>query len=223
MNPHHHTIHPFYADEQKVGVVTDELIMAGNTVFQIFQMPENEWDHSCWLLACADPQGECRHTLSLGCGVGGMEAYWGRLRPRMAFELVNTSQAQLDRCVCQGKKVCADAETYLSANTPFDLVVLCYLLGHVQVTKTLAAAYENLAPFGRMLIYDVFEGSEQFREKLQYDTPSLDEVERFGVDAKMRFRTVTQGQIPVGAFFQDHFPWVVNQATPALFVFERTV
>jgi hypothetical protein len=65
-------------------------------VFQFFQMPRNERDHSQWLLSVVDPQNRARSVLSLGCGVAGMESYWKIQRPELEFELVNISQPQLD-------------------------------------------------------------------------------------------------------------------------------
>ena len=170
----HFTVHPLYrADGEGAGLATDALMAAGQTVFQVFQMADNEPEHCQWLLQCADRDRTIQRVLSLGCGVGGMEAHWHLLRPELEFELVNISQAQLDRCLCKGEKVKANAEDYHSKREPFDMVVIAYLLGHVDVHKTLASALANLAPWGTMLIYDVFEGTSSFRETLLYDTPQL--------------------------------------------------
>ena len=213
--------HPLYSNEQQCASTTDALLMCGQTVFQIFQMPDNEQQHSQWLLRIADPKRRAQRVLSLGCGVGGMEAYWKEVRPELSFELVNASRAQLDRLVCDGEAVRADAETYVSSTPPFDLVVVAYLLGHVHSGDTLRNALRNLAPDGTLLVYDVFNGTEEFCSRLYYQTPCLAEIEQFGVFNELRFRYVIEGGIPLGSFFRETQPWVTGHAIPGLFVFQK--
>jgi SAM-dependent methyltransferase len=221
----HFTEHPLYQKDENglCAVATEALMAAGHTVFQIYQMPLSEIHHAEWLLRMTDPECKAKRVLSLGCGIGGMEAYWKIMRPDMTFELVNISQEQIKRCVCRGRKVCADAETYRSDQPPFDLVAICYLLGHVNVHSTLSSALANLAPWGRLLVYDLFEGTQNLRETLLYDTPSFEEVETFGVTHKMRFRATIQdrGRIPLADFFRDNFGWIGFESRPGLFVFQR--
>lgn len=223
----HFTEHPLYqdVDSKLCGDATDVLMNAGHTVFQLYQMPLNEADHARWLLRMTDPKCKCNRVLSLGCGVGGVEAYWKMLRPHMTFELVNISNQQLRRMVCPGKKVHANAETYRSKAKPFDLVVLCYLLGHVSVNKTLESALANLAPWGRLLVYDVFEGTQNFQETLIYATPTFKQLELFGADYNLRFHTViedTEGaHIPLAEFFKENNPWIALESSPGLFVFDN--
>ena len=152
-----------------------------------------------------------------------MEAYWKMLRPELEFELVNWSQAQLDRLLCEGRAVYANAETYLSPRAPYDLVIITYVLGHVGrwVKKTLRKALANLQIGGTLLVYDVFDGTDKFRTQLVYDTPRLRQMEEFGVEEKLRFRYVIQGGIPLGSFFAATEPWVEKEATPGLFVFTK--
>lgn len=217
----YYTFHPLYKNEETTAFLTDEMMSSGHTVFQLFQMPENELDHSKWMLDVVDPEQTRKRVLSLGCGVAGMEAHWHIARPELSFELVNISQAQLDRCLCQGKRVRANAETYHSPNGPFDIVVLAYLLGHVNADMTLLSALGNLAPNGHLLIYDVFDASKHFCETLFYNPPSLQTIEIFGTANGLRFRSASEGDIPLNGYFRKCVPWAWNECTPALFVFKK--
>jgi SAM-dependent methyltransferase len=220
----HFSEHPLYQDDVALCDVTEVILKAGHTIFQLFQMPETEEDHALWLLQQADPNCTVRRVLSLGCGVGGMEAYWQKFRPELEFELVNISQSQLDRIRCSGRTVCANAEQYRSADGTFDLVVIAYLLGHVDAWLTLWSAVENLRQGGRLLVWDVFNGSERFRKSLFYGTPTFKLLEAFGYLHELRFRTVledTAHTIPLTPFFADLVPWVPREATAGLFVFQR--
>jgi SAM-dependent methyltransferase len=220
----HFTEHPLYQDEVTLCNVTEAMLKAGHTIFQLFQMPATEEDHALWLLQTADPQCTAKRVLSLGCGVGGMEAYWQKFRPELSFELVNISQTQLDQILCSGRTVCANAEQYRSAEGPFDLAVVAYMLGHVNAWLTLWNAMNNLRTGGRLLIWDVFDGSERFRQSLIYGTPSFKMIEMFGYVHELRFRTVLEDSvhtIPLTSFFADLVPWVVREVSAGLFVFEK--
>jgi ubiquinone/menaquinone biosynthesis C-methylase UbiE len=152
-----------------------------------------------------------------------MEAYWKQRRPELSFELVNISKEQLNRSRCAGREVHANAETYVSDQGPFDLVLVCYLLGHVDVEATLCSALRNCAPGGKLLVYDVFEGTTKFRDTLFYETPSFQQLEIFGTANGLRFRTVLEEtKIPLARFFEDNFGWIAQEARPGLFVFQRT-
>ena len=221
MNSARFTDHPLYKSDRALTIVTEALLASGHTVFQIFQWPGGEARHSDQLLTMADPKEEARTVLSLGCGVGGMEAYWKASRPELEFELVNIAKPQLDRCVCDGRCVLDNAETYQSPWGPFDLVLVCYLLGHVDPLMTLCSALVNTDAGGTLLVYDVFDGSEQFCETWFYNTPTLRELERFGVDNNLRFQTVYEGGIPFGDYFAESGLWTAVDATPALFVFKK--
>jgi hypothetical protein len=212
--------HPLYSDENAVYVLSNLLLSHGFSVFQLFQMGD-EREHSEWLLSIIDPEEKARTVLSLGCGVAGMEAFWHLKRPELKFEFVNTSKAQLDMITCPGLKFCADAETYLSQNGFFDVIVIAYLLGHVEPEATLKNAMDNLAEHGRLVIYDVFDGTERFDTELFYDSPSLRWLEQFGVEQKLWFRAVVEGYIPMGALARAEVPWVKDEVTPALFIFQK--
>lgn len=219
----HFLTHPLYQNDPELARVTDQLLSIGMSVFQIYQRPPTEAEHSLWLLGVTDPERKARRVLSLGCGVAGMEWYWHRCRGNLRFEFVNISQEQLDRIRCKGRTVRANAETYHSDRPPFDLVVLCYLLGHVNVELTLLSALGNLAPWGRMLVYDIFEGTRNFKETLHYDTPRFEQLEIFGTANSLRFRAVLQdrAQIPLAPYFAQNYGWIALETRPGLFVFQR--
>ena len=212
--------HPLYSDEELVRSLSNWALSHGFSVFQLFQMGE-EREHSEWLLSGIDPEEKARTVLSLGCGVGGMEAFWHLKRPELKFEFVNTSKAQLDMIICPGVKIQADAQTYLSPNRFFDLIVIAYLLGHVDPALTLQNALHNLAEHGRLVIYDVFDGTDRFDSEMYYDSPSLRFMERFGVEQNLWFRMVVEGYIPLGTLAKAEVPWVRDEVTPALFIFQK--
>ena len=213
--------HPLYSCEEFVKQITGVLLENQCSVLQLFQVPGGEQKHSEWLLEMADPGHKARRVLSLGCGVAAMEGFWKAARPELIFELVNISQAQLDLALCEGRKVRADAEDYRSDQAHFDIVVLAYVLGHVDVAKTLESALVNLARMGKLLIYDVFEGSRRFDKELHYDSPSFGEIEEFMAKHDLRMRAAMQGGIPLGAFAAAWAPWITDEVTPGLFVLER--
>jgi SAM-dependent methyltransferase len=210
--------HPLYQNDDAVRNVSEWLLDRGYTVLQLFQMPHNEQEHSEWMLKQV---GQCgNRILSLGSGVAGMEAYWKKLRPELEFELVNISQSQLDLSLCDGRKICADAEGYISDAGPFDIVILSYVLGHVDIDATLESAGGNVAPKGKLLIYDVFNGSDRFNEEMHYDTPCLSDIVNFSrVYGGYPLRILTS--IPLGEFCVKYVPWVVTQTVPGLFIFEK--
>lgn len=178
--------HPLYRDDALVRAVTQWHLDEGHTVFQLFQFGDSEAEHADVMLRlAAPPQGGS--VLSLGCGVGGLERHWQLHRPDLSFELVNLSPAQLDLCLCEGTLVHADAQEYISARRPFDVVLMAYLLGHVDVERTLAHAVDNLAPGGVLLVADVFDGGADVDRDLAYSTPRrqavLDLAGRRGLSA----------------------------------------
>jgi len=185
----------------------------------MFQFGGDEKEHSLKLLEMLDVR-RVETVLSLGCGIGGMEAYWKKEDPYLKFDLVNTSTAQLEMCLCEGKRICHDAETYQYRDGIYDLVVMAYVLGHVDAEKTLRNALRNTGFGGYLFIYDVFDGTKHFRETLYYNTPKLKEMERFGVENDLRFLRVIEGGIPLSRLMKSEVPWAEKECTPALFIFE---
>lgn len=214
----HVSHNPHYQDEQVVADMTQHHIEEGRTVLQLFQFAPNEQQHSLQLLQLVSPPRNAT-ILSLGSGVSGMERYWKDVRPDLSFTFVNISQPQLDLSVCDGENVLADIET-VQINRKFDVIVIAYVLGHVDCQKTLANALAHLAPGGLLVIYDVFDGTEQFVKGLLYDTPSLKEVETFGASNNLQFRTVLQGGFPLSDYMAENLPWIGAAVVPALFVFK---
>jgi|SRR5215469_3901220 len=218
----HFTTHPLYRNEATVKAITEILLSAGQTVFQLFQYPGGEEEHSTFMLQLADPTYRCRRILSLGCGVAGMERYWQQYRPELDFELVNISQAQLNMIGgLVGNRVCADATDYHSDNGPFDMVVVSYLLGHVPVQKTLLSALDNLKPGGLLFVYDVFDGSEKFDRELFYASPKERDIWAVAGDENLGLCASVIGGIPMCPFFAKTHPWINDEVTPQLFVFSK--
>lgn len=207
------TSHPLYADEELVARVTDEHLGAGRTVFQVFQLSQDERTHSMRVLQRLQLP-VMASVLSLGCGVGGMERYWQDARHDLSFELVNSSQAQLDRCVCEGRRVCADAAEYVSKRGPFDCTVLAYVLGHLpNHPRALEFARRNTKRSGLVVVLDVFDGSPEFDERMCYGTPTTDDV----LNERMECVTGLSEWVlsPVIAATE---PWVKGHVWPGLFV-----
>lgn len=214
--------HPLYGDANLTRFVSQWHLQQGHTVLQLFQLGRSgERSHALELLRLTDPPQGAR-VLSLGCGIGGVEAYWRQARPDLSFELVNISQEQLDLCQCKGYKVCADAQGYASPNAPFDVVLLGYLLGHVDMHETLTAALDNCEPGGRIVIVDVFDVSARFRQVMCYDPPTFAAIEWWCAASLLRLRRVVEGgaELQLVPFIADAAPWVEREATPGLFVLE---
>lgn len=166
--------HPLYEDEVLVESVTREHLDAGRTVFQLWMTRPTEQEHSVQVLDMVAPPHRA-HVLSLGCGIAGMEAHWQDERPDMRFTLVNQSAVQLDLAQCSGHSVtrhCCDLMAYQPpAGRRFDVVILAYVLGHVNAVDALAHAKACCGQGGMVLVLDVFDASSGFIRTLQYDAP----------------------------------------------------
>ena len=189
--------HPLYDDEALVAEVTRAHAKAGRTVFQLWQVSDNEADHSVAMLDMVAPPHRAR-VLSLGCGIGGMEAYWQVVRPDLRFTLLNSSAAQLDQCVCPGRRVLGDAQDYqlLEGQEPFDVTILAYMLGHVDADKTLRRAMA--ATSGTVLVLDVDQGTPAFKRHLHYDPPS---------PALLRSMGFTKRSTPTARWYVQGLDW----------------
>jgi ubiquinone/menaquinone biosynthesis C-methylase UbiE len=211
--------HPLYSNEALVKQVTDTHLSQGHTVLQMFQLAGGEKSHSRQLLDLIGIKQHA-HILSLGCGIAGMEHYWKTARPDLNFDLLNLTETQLNVSSCVGKKIVGDAETYVS-NHKVDIVLLAYMLGHVNPIITLSNALNSLEPNGEIIIYDVFDGTETFDRELFYTTPKLQEIEAVAVNNNMRLRVSLQGRFPLSEFASKEVPWVATHVTPALFVLTK--
>jgi hypothetical protein len=209
--------HPLYRDESAVRQITEWHLSQGRSVFQLFQFPGGELEHSLRLLALIDPPHVAR-VLSLGSGVGGMERYWQVARPDLSFELVNVAQPQLDLCRCEGAHVLADADGYISSSGRFDVVLLAYMLGHVDVAATLDSALANLKSGGALVVFDVFDSTQEFDAAFCYESPALAEVERFSVEHGLRSQLIER-DLESCSYVRDEVPAaLLRQTQPALFI-----
>ena len=177
--------HPLYADEALVGRVTDWLIEHGQTVFQMFLLDRDESTHSLMVLQRVNVPHAGR-VLSLGSGIGGMEAYWKTARPDVQFTLVNASRAQLVRSRCPGERVQCDMRSPLAALPGrlgwYDLVVMGYSLHHCDdVPAMLRMARAMLRPGGTLLVLDVVDGSHRFHEVVNYCSLRSFELQHAGL------------------------------------------
>lgn len=209
--------HPLYRDDAAVRAVTLEHVAAGRTIFQMFQFGASEAEHAEQMLEIVAPLPEGGSVLSLGCGVGGMERLWQLRRPDLSFELVNVSPAQLDLCACEGERVLADAEGYVSPRGPFDCVVLACMLGHVDVQATLASALRNAKAGGVLLVADCFNSSASFDSEMHYRSPSLPVVQAFGLQNAAWVETIDAGLRP-HPWIKQTLPEIERATTPAVVV-----
>lgn len=209
--------HPLYRDDAQIGRATMEHLAAGRTIFQMFQFGCTEFQHARRMLDIANPPHDAR-VLSLGCGVGGMERLWQLARPDLTFELVNISAAQLDLCACEGERVLADAQGYVSPRAPFDLVVLACMLGHVDATLTMRSAWANVRPGGRLLVADCFDSTPEFDACMFYSSPRRLDVST-DVDA-LWVDTYRSGLRPTN-FIAETLPHVDQMTKPAVLLLEK--
>jgi SAM-dependent methyltransferase len=178
--------HPAYGDEAVVAAVTEWLLQQGRTVFQTFLLDPDERRHSAMVLQRLHAPHRAR-VISLGCGVGGMEAYWCEERPDIEVTLVNQSMAQLARCVCPGARVLADMRDVDSLPAAegvdgYDIAVLGYSLHHCDdVAGMVEAARSLLVPGGTLLVLDVVDGSAAYHDVVHYRTPRSFELATAGL------------------------------------------
>lgn len=175
--------HPLYGDDKLVGIVTDWLLDQGRTILQLFLLggepapgyprpTSAEATHSRAVLARVNaPEGG--RVLSLGCGVGGMEAHWHHARTDLRFTLVNASRAQLDRCLCPGDLIYGDMRDHHTTHPLWgtqDIVVMAYSLHHVEdVPRMVRLARRCLKPGGTLLVIDVVDGTKRFSDAVKYE------------------------------------------------------
>lgn len=212
--------HPLYSSETLVRDLTQWHLVQEHSVFQLFQIGDSEQEHAETLLQLVAPPRGAR-VLSLGSGVGGMERFWQLARPDLRFTLVNQSQAQLSLSLCEGTHICQDAAEFQSDET-FDVVIVAYVLGHVDAAALLARAEKALAKTGLLLVYDVFEGSPKFDETLLYDSPSRSQVEAFAVAVDLRFEFVLTRGFKAPEHVRAVVPrGVLEEVQPALFLLRK--
>lgn len=179
-----------YRDEATLRGGTAWHLAQGHTIFQLFQFGD-ERAHALRMLDLVRP-GRGASVLSLGCGVGGLERLWQLARPDLFFELVNLAAPQLDVCLCEGRRVVADAETYRSGRM-HEVVLCAYMLGHVDPLRTLGSALANLAPGGVLLLADVFDSSPEFDAALCYTSPRLADVLAFASSNGLQLEVIREG------------------------------
>jgi hypothetical protein len=162
--------HPLYRSEAKVKETTEWLLSENHEVFQLWMLDPDEGAHSLKVLEALQlPHSHPAQILSLGCGVGGMEAHWKKARPDFQFDLLNQSKAQLDLCVCEGFLIHSKAEDYEPMSAP-DVTLISYALGHMDIPKVLDRALEYTS--GPVVVLDVFDTNGQFCEIMDYNAPS---------------------------------------------------
>jgi SAM-dependent methyltransferase len=169
--------HPLYDDEVLVKEVSQAHLDAGRSVFQLYMIDPDEYQHSRIILKCLELP-LAADILSLGCGVGGMEAHWKAMRPDLDFTLVNSSKAQLDLCKCPGKRVHERAEDYLPCPYHPDVTLISYALGHMDARVVLERALEYTR--GPVVVLDVFDGTDEFNETFAYNSPKSELMTELG-------------------------------------------
>jgi trans-aconitate methyltransferase len=185
--------HPLYSDEALVRRVTQDLMAQQHHIFQLFQFP-GPATHSQVMYSALSPHSHAR-ILSVGCGIGGMERFWQRRTPTLDITLLNTSQAQLDLCKAEGAKVLADGESWRSSS-PFDVVLFAHSLGHMDFTKALDNALENLTPKGKLFLIEPCNGDAEFNRRMHYRSPFAFEVWEFALTRGLQVQVQWLGGIP---------------------------
>jgi cyclopropane fatty-acyl-phospholipid synthase-like methyltransferase len=212
--------HPLYSDPKLVSELTRHVLERGFTVFQLFQFPGGERAHSLKTLSLAAiPYGGS--VLSLGAGVGGMEAYWMENRPDLRVELQNLQAEQSDFTVAKRARVTlGDAQGYVSDDAPFDCVVMAYMLGHVDVMATLESALRNMRRDGCLLVLDVFDSTMHFNKVACYTSPQFDQLRTFAAGNGLSIKIVA-GMKPCEYALQESPEGLLQQTSPMTIVMRR--
>jgi hypothetical protein len=174
--------HPLYASEALVALETQRHLDAGLTTLQIWLTQPTERLHASWVLGQLElPDGA--RVLSLGCGVGGMERIWHEMRPDLRFVLVNISNSQLRLCLCPGVRVCMDAMAYGTVmGTEPDLIVMAYMLGHVDVPAMLRHALKLRTVGTTIVVLDIFDADPELEALLHYRAPTSADMIQAGFE-----------------------------------------
>jgi SAM-dependent methyltransferase len=132
---------------------TNDMVMSGHRVFQIYRFAPTEKMHLARLLAWAElPFGAS--VIDMGCGVGEITRQWSLLRPDLSWYLVNISQAQLNYCPYV-PQYCGDYCAVPQPDACCDAVLFCFSLGHADRAVALAEACRLLRTGGVLFIYDM--------------------------------------------------------------------
>ena len=202
------TLHSLYSDEAQVGQVTKALLEGGRKVFQLWLLDPDEAEHSRKVLKALQlPM--LADILSLGCGVGGMEYHWQHFRPDLKFTLLNSSKAQLDLCVCPGKRIHARAEEPTHEN--WDYALMAYMLGHVEPLAVMDPDCTHSCE--SWIVLDAFDGTPAFNEAFEYNSLKSAFMRDLG------FTKVDVGPWIVNPYMVElGLAGLVHQSTPGLWI-----
>jgi hypothetical protein len=168
--------HPLYNNEELVKQATEWHLKEGRTVFQLWMTDPDERVHSLRVKRLVGIPHESL-IASLGCGVGGMEAYWKQDDPTLKFLLVNQSQVQLELCKCPGVGLHCKAEDFKYL-VPTTCVVAAYMLGHVKDKHELLTKAQKSSRI--VVVLDVFDTTPEFKNTLWYDAPTTELMRELG-------------------------------------------
>lgn len=213
-------LHPLYSDEARVKEATDYLIAKGCKLLQLAWTRPTEELHAMFLLELLSPPKGAA-LVDLGCGIGGLESYWHRVRPDLQYTFVNSSAYQIEKIDVPGKAFVAFMEEFLPIDR-VDAVVICYALGHVAYPRELIArAWDMLKPGGKLLVFDAFFTSRRFQEVMHYGPLQIHEA--FGAPFCQRYCTYSkfEGFQPseFAKELMDEDLWAGH--TPALLLFVK--
>jgi len=83
--------------------------------------------------------------------------------------------------LCPGVRVWNDAMDYrLPDDLGHDVIVMAYMLGHVDAPRLLDQAVRMLAPGGVALVLDVFDTEPDFKPLMHYDAPKAADMQAAG-------------------------------------------
>lgn len=144
-----------YANDETVAAMTEQVVAAGRTLFQIHRLHQDERQHVAKLLDCFQlPQGAT--VLDLGCGIGTMAAHMKALRPDLEITLLNISPSQLARCPAEFEQWQGDFHHVPLQGRQFDAVMICYALGHARLEEIAKEIARLVKPMGQALFFDLF-------------------------------------------------------------------
>lgn len=164
-----------YYDEKLVAEWSDQVLANGEKLLTPFRTEATEADHCDNLFTeISDFHGS--RFLDVGGGMGALGDHW-IYHCGVTVDLLNISQAQLDRAHPRHRKILANYEEYYGDGTLYDGIVVQSVAGHLDKEQMLRTSRALLKPGGWLMIVDMHPANDAGKwlidGMLNYDTQPL--------------------------------------------------